>query len=100
MSDDLYARFTETARKALELSLREALSLGHNYVATEHLLLALVRQEGTQARVALDALGATPDAVRNQLVQQSISKPKPKKKPSPSLAELLRIAADALDNVT
>jgi ATP-dependent Clp protease ATP-binding subunit ClpC len=58
--------FTPQAKRVLELSLREALSLGHNYVGTEHLLLALLREErGIGARV-LVGLGASHDQVREE----------------------------------
>jgi hypothetical protein len=47
--------FTPRAKKVLELALREALSLGHDYIGTEHILLALVREnEGVAARIMLD----------------------------------------------
>jgi ATP-dependent Clp protease ATP-binding subunit ClpA len=47
--------FTPRAKKVLELSLREALSLGHNYIGTEHILLGLAREgEGVAARILLD----------------------------------------------
>ena len=47
--------FTARAKKVLELSLREALQLGHNYIGTEHILLGLVREnEGVAARILLD----------------------------------------------
>jgi ATP-dependent Clp protease ATP-binding subunit ClpC len=47
--------FTPRAKKVLELALREALSLGHNYIGTEHILLGLVREnEGVGARILLD----------------------------------------------
>ena len=60
--------FTPSAKKTLELALREALSLGHNYVGTEHLLLGLVRvNEGVAARVLLD-LGADAESVRAALL--------------------------------
>src|SRR5690242_19376347 len=46
--------FTPRARKVLDLALREALSLGHNYIGTEHILLGLVREnEGVAARILL-----------------------------------------------
>jgi ATP-dependent Clp protease ATP-binding subunit ClpC len=55
--------FTPRAKKALELSLREALSLGHNYIGTEHILLALVRMDdGVAARILLD-FDADPETV-------------------------------------
>ena len=59
--------FTPRAKKVLELSLREAMSLGHNYIGTEHLLLALLReQHGIGARV-LAGLGADHDRVRERV---------------------------------
>ena len=48
--------FTPRAKKVLELALREALSLGHNYIGTEHILLGLIReQEGVATRILLDS---------------------------------------------
>jgi ATP-dependent Clp protease ATP-binding subunit ClpC len=62
--------FTPRAKKVLELSLREALQLGHNYIGTEHILLGLVREsEGVAARV-LSNLDVDPDRIRRQVVQQ------------------------------
>jgi len=64
----LHIPFTPQAKKALEQSLREALSLGHNYIGTEHLLLGLLRVErGIAARV-LTGLGADHDRVRDRVV--------------------------------
>ena len=61
--------FTPRAKKVLELSLREALQLGHNYIGTEHILLGLIREgEGVAAQV-LVGLGAGLDRVRQQVVQ-------------------------------
>jgi ATP-dependent Clp protease ATP-binding subunit ClpC len=60
--------FTPRAKKVMELSLREALQLGHNYIGTEHILLGLVREgEGVGAEV-LRKRGATLDGVRAQVV--------------------------------
>ena len=48
--------FTPRAKKVLELSLREALQLGHNYIGTEHILLGLIREgEGVAAQVLVQA---------------------------------------------
>jgi ATP-dependent Clp protease ATP-binding subunit ClpC len=61
--------FTPRAKKVLELSLREALQLGHNYIGTEHILLGLIREgEGVAAQV-LVKLGADLSRVRRQIVQ-------------------------------
>ncbi|WP_127781852.1 ATP-dependent Clp protease ATP-binding subunit [Rhodococcus sp. X156] len=61
--------FTPRAKKVLELSLREALQLGHNYIGTEHILLGLIREgEGVAAQV-LVKLGADLNRVRQQVIQ-------------------------------
>jgi ATP-dependent Clp protease ATP-binding subunit ClpC len=61
--------FTPRAKKVLELSLREALQLGHNYIGTEHILLGLIREgEGVAAQV-LQKLGADLNRVRTQVIQ-------------------------------
>jgi ATP-dependent Clp protease ATP-binding subunit ClpC len=61
--------FTPRAKKVLELSLRESLQLGHNYIGTEHILLGLIREgEGVAAQV-LVKLGADLNRVRQQVIQ-------------------------------
>jgi ATP-dependent Clp protease ATP-binding subunit ClpC len=61
--------FTPRAKKVLELSLREALQLGHNYIGTEHILLGLIREgEGVAAQV-LVKLGGDLNRVRQQVIQ-------------------------------
>ena len=61
--------FTPRAKKVLELSLREALQLGHNYIGTEHILLGLIREgEGVAAQV-LVKLGADLSRIRQQVIQ-------------------------------
>jgi hypothetical protein len=61
--------FTPRTKKVLDLSLREALQLGHNYIGTEHILLGLVREgEGVAAQV-LVRLGADLNRVRQQVIQ-------------------------------
>ena len=60
--------FTPHAKKVLELSLREALGLQHNYIGTEHILLGLIREgEGVAARV-LAGRGARLESVRAQVI--------------------------------
>jgi ATP-dependent Clp protease ATP-binding subunit ClpC len=62
--------FTPRAKKVLELSLREALQLGHNYIGTEHILLGLLREgEGTAIKV-LSRLKAEPAAVRQEVIER------------------------------
>ena len=61
--------FTPRAKKVLELALREALSLGHNYIGTEHILLGLVREnEGVAARILLD-FDADSEEIRNEVIR-------------------------------
>ena len=60
--------FTPRAKKVLELSLREALQLGHNYIGTEHILLGIAREgAGVAAQVLVD-LGSDPSRVRKQVM--------------------------------
>jgi ATP-dependent Clp protease ATP-binding subunit ClpC len=61
--------FTPRGKKVLELSLREALSLGNNWIGTEHLLLGLAREnEGVAARILLD-FGADAEKIRNAVIE-------------------------------
>jgi len=61
--------FTPRAKKVLELSLREALILNHNYIGTEHILLGLVREnEGIASRILLDDFDAEAEKIRNTVV--------------------------------
>src|SRR5881296_1553391 len=80
--------FTPRAKKVLELSLREALQLGHNYIGTEHILLGLIREgEGVAAQV-LQKLGADLSRVRQQVIQllsgYGPSQEKPSGEPTPT----------------
>ena len=61
--------FTPRAKKVLELSLREALQLGHNYIGTEHILLGLIREGSGVAAQVLVKLGADLNRARQQVVQ-------------------------------
>ncbi|TRZ84160.1 MAG: ATP-dependent Clp protease ATP-binding subunit [Streptomycetaceae bacterium] len=61
--------FTPRAKKVLELSLREALQLGHNYIGTEHILLGLIREGEDVAAQVLIKLGADLARVRQQVIQ-------------------------------
>jgi ATP-dependent Clp protease ATP-binding subunit ClpC len=63
-----YLPFTPRAKKVLELSLREALQLGHNYIGTEHLLLGLIREGEGVAAQTLVTLGADLHRVRQQVL--------------------------------
>src|SRR5436305_2183656 len=62
--------FTPRAKKVLELSLREALALGHNYIGTEHILLGLVRENDGVGMRILQGFDADADKVRDEIVKQ------------------------------
>jgi ATP-dependent Clp protease ATP-binding subunit ClpC len=69
--------FTPRAKKVLELALREALSLGHNYIGTEHILLGLVREnEGVAARILLD-FDADSEKIRNEVIRMLSTSSRP-----------------------
>jgi ATP-dependent Clp protease ATP-binding subunit ClpC len=61
--------FTPRAKKVLELSLRESVQLGHDYIGTEHILLGLLREGDGVAAQVLVKLGADLDRVRQQVIQ-------------------------------
>jgi ATP-dependent Clp protease ATP-binding subunit ClpC len=61
--------FTPRAKKVLDLSLREALALGHNYIGTEHILLGVVRENGGVAARVLLEFGADAERVRNEVLR-------------------------------
>ena len=66
---DGHIAFTPRAKKVLELSLREALQLGHNYIGTEHILLGLIREgDGVAAQVLVN-LGSDLNRARQQVIQ-------------------------------
>jgi hypothetical protein len=80
--------FTPRAKKVLELSLREALQLGHNYIGTEHLLLGLIREGDGVALQVLDTLGVDVGRLRQQVVASLGGRP------SPEAAEPGKVNAD------
>jgi Clp amino terminal domain, pathogenicity island component len=61
--------FTPTAKRVLELALRESLQLGHDYIGTEHILLGLVRDQGCRAAVILSELGADQAAITQRVLE-------------------------------
>ena len=61
--------FTPHAQNALELSLREALALGHSYIGTEHILLGLVREKDGVAGRILAGRSADAERVRRQVIR-------------------------------
>jgi hypothetical protein len=64
-----HAQYTLRAKKALDLSLREALQLGHHHIGTEHILLGLLREGDGPAAQVLTELGADLGLVRQQVIQ-------------------------------
>jgi ATP-dependent Clp protease ATP-binding subunit ClpA len=64
---DRFGKFTERARDMLRVAQAEASTLGHNYIGTEHLLLAMVRNPESLGTKVLVNLGATPDAVGSEI---------------------------------
>jgi len=69
--------FTPRAKRVLELGLREALQLGHDFIGTEHLLLALIREEDGLAGRTLRDLGVRLDAAREQVLTRHPAGPGP-----------------------
>ena len=91
--------FTPRSKKVLELSLREALALGHNYIGTEHILLGLIREgEGVAAQV-LVKLGADLPVVRDRVITALGAMQPP---PTPSMRALqldIIFASELLDRI-
>jgi ATP-dependent Clp protease ATP-binding subunit ClpA len=77
--------FTPRAKKALELALREALSLGHNYIGTEHVLLGVARvTDGVAARVLRESFDVDADKIRDEVVANVPEQPeRPRSFPLP-----------------
>lgn len=71
--DEIYTGqlpFTPRAKKVLELALREALSLGHNYIGTEHVLLGLIREDqGLASRILLEH-NLPPETIRSEVIRR------------------------------
>ena len=92
--------FTSRGKKVLELALREALQLGHNYIGTEHILLALIREgEGVGAQV-LTSMGVELNAVRLRVLEILAAAPSQRPAvPSPdaTLLKSLRVYVDAIN---
>ena len=94
MSD---SKFTAMARDALRLSHEAAEELGHSYVGTEHMLLALLRLEHAGAREALEELGITGHAVREAVVR-TVGMGVPGTAPSQGLTPRARRAIEQVYN--
>ena len=94
-SGRMFERFTDRARRVVVLAQEEARGLNHNYIGTEHILLALLREgDGVAARV-LDRFGLTPEGVREEVTARVGlgSQPVPKKIPfTPRAKKVLELA--------
>ncbi|MEV0998776.1 Clp protease N-terminal domain-containing protein, partial [Nonomuraea sp. NPDC050202] len=89
--------FTARAKRVLELSVREALQLGHDYIGTEHLLLGLIREgEGVAAQVLMK-LEADPRRVRSWVLQSLSGRGDGQQAPPLALEEQVRPTAVVLD---
>jgi ATP-dependent Clp protease ATP-binding subunit ClpA len=84
--------FTARAKASLEMALREATGLGHQYIGTEHVLLGLVRDKRSAAVRLLDELGATPDQVRTAVVEHLGGAGAPASAPRPAYVVLKQVA--------
>ncbi len=99
--------FTPRAKKVLELALREALQLGHNYISTEHLLLGIVREGGGLAARVLREAGIDPSRVRQEVIRalsgyESIAEDVPaprQERPDDEPPRCPRCRAELSDNV-
>src|SRR5205809_955148 len=99
--------FTPRAKKVLELSLREALQLGHNYIGTEHILLGLIREEEGVAAQVLERLGLTLDRIRQEVVGlvsgvegspgAYVSAEEPRKRVGPRCPRCRTVIAEAIE---
>ena len=67
--NDRFSRLSAGSKEVHELALREALQLGHNYILPEHLLLALIKQEGGIGEWVCAELGIEPKAVRQAVIK-------------------------------
>jgi len=83
--------FTPRAKKVLELSLRESLQLGHNYIGTEHILLGLIREGDGVAAQVLVRLGADLNRVRHQVIQLIAGRPAGEGAPGPEVQARLDV---------
>ena len=96
--------FTPRAKKCLELSLREALNLGHNHIGTGHLLLALISQDDCVAVRVLGALGADLGQLRARVTREMEEEPDngggsaPLRPPRAELPNAVQALLDTIDD--
>jgi ATP-dependent Clp protease ATP-binding subunit ClpA len=91
--------FSPASKKILELSLREALALGHNYIGTEHILLGLMREEKGVAARTLVALGADGDRVRQHVLELLHGTPDARPTYSPAMEAIIDRLVNAAGGV-
>jgi ATP-dependent Clp protease ATP-binding subunit ClpC len=85
--------FTPRAKKVLELALREALALGHNYIGAEHILLGLAREgEGVAARILLD-FGVDKTRIQDEVIRMLGRQPLMPDPPAPRPVRSMRLFA-------
>jgi len=82
--------FTPRAKKSLDLALREALSIGHNYIGTEHILLGLARLDDGVAQRILEGFDLDAEKIRTEVIRLLSSAGRPAR-PSPPISEPLRL---------
>jgi ATP-dependent Clp protease ATP-binding subunit ClpC len=80
--------FTDRAKRVLEVALREALALGHNYIGTEHILLSLMREDSGLAKDYFDEHDLSRDDVHHEVIR-SLSGGERDRRPTPTLANTL-----------
>jgi DNA-directed RNA polymerase sigma subunit (sigma70/sigma32) len=90
--------FTKSARQALARALREALSLGHNYIGTEHILLGLLREDERTSNALLHALSPDPREIRNTVIRMLRSpRHQPEERREPWWSVALKAATSSED---
>lgn len=91
--------FDWATKKVLELSMREGLQLGHNYIGTEHILLAIIRYGGTAAEL-LQAEGVDLQKLRKEVIRLNMEhSPQPKRPASKTTQEISDTLADAMEQI-
>ncbi|MFC7038899.1 Clp protease N-terminal domain-containing protein, partial [Nonomuraea rubra] len=96
-AESAHIPFTLRARKVLELSVREAVQLGHDHIGTEHILLGLIREGAGVAAQVLVNLEADPGRIRSWVIQSLSSPGDGPSTPPPAFQEPIRRSAAMLD---
>jgi ATP-dependent Clp protease ATP-binding subunit ClpC len=86
--------FTPNAKKVLELALREALTLGHHYIGTEHILLGLLATDDAPSARILRDFNADPEKIRSEVIRRIATPPSPAE-PGPPPKSPVRLSAFA-----